>query len=115
MYAPKLRQRRYPVCYRYTAAGVCPERWTALTAEVRMVYSGLVSAAFLSNVLEPEAPKYLGYAKDFDFLGVDCYSGPGSGLPSIPYGPVNYSHPVSPWHDVDLDTLKIAKRTLISQ
>jgi hypothetical protein len=99
----------------YTAAEHCPARWEQLISQVRRIYpTGLVSAAFFGDILDPQVQQTVPYVKMLDFLGIDCYSGPGP-LPNIPYGPVNYSHPVLPWQNVELNTLIAAKRTLMAQ
>jgi hypothetical protein len=94
-------------------------RWSALVASVRKVYGGLVSAAFLADILtETVQTKVAPYVVGrLDFLGVDCYTGPGE-LPLIPYakhGSASYPHPVLPWHDVASDVLRSAKRGTIAQ
>jgi hypothetical protein len=95
-----------------TAAAVCPERWLDLITRVRTVYTGLVSAAFLSDILTPEVqakPGVHDYVTQFDFLGVDCYTGPGT-LPLVKYGRTSYPHAALPWQDWSLSTLVAAKR-----
>jgi hypothetical protein len=94
------------------AAAACPERWSALIADVRRVYAGLVSAAFLDDILLPVVQAKTTYARQLDFLGIDCYSGPGT-LPLIPYGTTSYPHPVLPWQDVNLSTLLAAKKATL--
>jgi len=91
-----------------TAAGQCPHLWNKLIADVRAVYPGLVSAAFLANILDPVAQTQAEYAKTLDFIGVDCYTGPGP-LRKYPYNTTSYPHPALPWRDVSLDDLVAAK------
>ena len=98
---------------------MCPTRWRALISSVRSVYSGLVSAAFLADILtETVQAKVASYVVGhLDFLGVDCYTGPGE-LPLIPYAKhssASYPHPVLPWQDVALNVLSRAKQGTLAQ
>lgn len=78
----------------------CGDRWAALLAAVRRVFSGAVSAVLYFETTALNAP----WVAQLDFLSVDCYF-------AAPLAPG--AVPPLPWQDVSLATLAAAEARLM--
>jgi uncharacterized protein (DUF2237 family) len=79
----------------------CPDRWAALLAAVRGVFTGAVSAVLYMETTHAIAP----WVSDLDWLSVDCYF-------TAPLAPADV--PPLPWQDVSLDALLAAEEALMA-
>jgi hypothetical protein len=79
-----------------TPVSACPNLWAEIVTEVRAVFGGQVSSAFLPNLLDPnQLNLVLPWAKTLDFIGIDCY--------------LNYNlpkPPAVPWQDTNLSIIE---------
>ena len=51
----------------------CPDLWVSLVASVRAAFSGAVSAAMSTPVLQPSINALEPWLDSLDFVGIECY------------------------------------------